>query len=79
MENSIYSVLVGEEVIENIASPTPGTDSMAHCPGIWSNAFLPSGVTTRKVLTSGVSMRISVTTPIIGIRGSLISAIVLPS
>ena len=52
--------------MENIASPTPGIDSIAHWPGLCSNAFLPSGVTTRKVLTSGVSMRISVTTPIDG-------------
>ena len=66
MENSMYSSLVGEEVMENMASPTPGMDSMAHWPGLCSKAFLPSGVTTRKVFTSGVSMRISVTTPIVG-------------
>jgi hypothetical protein len=33
MENSIYSVFVGEDVIENIASPTPGIESIAHWPG----------------------------------------------
>ena len=61
--------------MENIASPTPGMDSIAHCPGLCSNAFFPSGVTTRKVFTSGVSIRISVTTPTTGISGSLISVI----
>ena len=30
MENSINSVFVGEDVIENIASPTPGMESIAH-------------------------------------------------
>ena len=34
------------------------SDSIAHCPGRCSNAFFPSGVTTRKVLTSGVSILI---------------------
>ena len=70
VENDMYSSFVGEEVMENIASPTPGMDSIAHCPGMWENGFLPSGDTTRKVFTSGVSMRISVTTPIFGIKVS---------
>ena len=70
MQNSMYSVLVGEEVMENMASPTPGMDSMAHWPGMCSKAFLPSRPTTRKVLTSGVSIRMSVTTPILGISVS---------
>ena len=61
--------------MENMASPTPGMESMAHCPGLCSKAFFPLGVTTRKVFTSGVSMRISVTTPIWGINGSLFSII----
>ena len=64
IENSIYSVFVGEEVIENIASPTPGIESIAHCPGICSNTLPPSRAFTLKVFTSGVSCRISVTTPI---------------
>ena len=55
MENSMNSVFVGDEVMENIASPTPGMESIAHWPGMCSKAFFPSGVTTRKVLTSGVS------------------------
>ena len=28
----MWSVQVGDEVMENIASPTPGMDSMAHWP-----------------------------------------------
>ena len=72
MLNSMYSVFVGEEVMENIASPTPGMESMAHWPGMCSKTFLPSKPTTRKVLMSGVSMRMSVTTPILGIKVSCI-------
>jgi hypothetical protein len=30
MENSINSLFVGEDVIENIASPTPGMEIIAH-------------------------------------------------
>ena len=58
--------------MENIASPTPGMDSMAHWPGMCSKHLPPSGFSTRKVLMSGVSRRISVTTPIIGIRLSVL-------
>ena len=68
----MYSLFVGEDVIENIHSPTPGTETIAHWPGRCSNGFFPSVPTTRKVLTSGVSLRISVMTPILGIRFSLI-------
>ena len=44
-----------EEVIENIPSLTPGAQTIAHCPGICSKSFPPSGASTRKVFTSGVS------------------------
>ena len=30
MQNSMYSRFVGDEVMENIASPTPGMESIAH-------------------------------------------------
>ena len=79
MENSWNFVLVGEEVMENRASPTPGMDSMAHWPGMCSKGFFPSRPTTRKVLTSGVSTRISVTTPSFGIRLSLSCFFTSPS
>ena len=79
MENSTQSASVGLEVMENSASPTPGIESIAHWPGMCSKGFLPSSPTTRKVLTSGVSTRIFVTTPIIGIRGSCLIAPYLPA
>ena len=71
MENSINALFVGLDVIENMPSPTPGTEIMAHCPGRWSKGFFPSRVRMRKVLTSGVSMRTSSTTTGWGIRVSL--------
>ena len=58
------------DVLAPNASPTPGTETKAHCPGLCSKSFFPSRPTTRKVFTSGVSVRISVMTPIIGIRVS---------
>jgi hypothetical protein len=60
--------------MENSASPTPGMDSMAHWPGMWRKGFFPSVPTTRKVFTSGVSRRTSVTTASMGINGSLFMA-----
>ena len=56
--------------MENIPSLTPGAHSMAHWPGICSKSFPPSGAFTRKVLTSGVSSRMSVITPTCGIKVS---------
>ncbi|OPZ68095.1 MAG: hypothetical protein BWY81_01005 [Firmicutes bacterium ADurb.Bin467] len=81
MENSMYRVTVGDVVIENIASPTPGIDSIAHWPGMCEK-HTPSPVsarTTRKVLTSGVSRRMSVTTPIAGISASRVICASLPA
>ena len=72
MENSTKRSSVGLEVMENSASPTPGTESIAHCPGICPKGFLPFTPTTRKVLTSGVSTRMSVTTARFGIKGSVL-------
>ena len=58
--------------MENMASPTPGMESMAHWPGMCSKHLPPSRACTRKVLTSGVSRRISVTTPSMGIKCVLV-------
>ena len=41
--------------MENIASPIPGAQIIAHCPGIWSISLPPPGLMTWKDLTSGVS------------------------
>ena len=70
MLNSIYSSLVGEEVMEKIASPLPGTERIAHCPGRCSNNLPPPTFSTRKVFTSAVSVQMSVITPIWGIKVS---------
>lgn len=50
MLNSIYFSFVGEEVMEKIASPLPGTERIAHCPGRCSNSLPPPIFSTRKVL-----------------------------
>ena len=63
MLNSMKSLLVGDEVIEIIASLMPGTESIAHCPGSCSKSLPPFGASTRKVLTSGVCSVILVTMP----------------
>ena len=66
----LHSLEVGDDVMENIPSLIPGAQSIAHCPGICSNSFPPSGALTRNVFTSGVSSLISVITPTFGIRVS---------
>ena len=75
MENSWYSLFVGEDVMENSASPTPGTQSIAHWPGICSNSLVPSGRTIRNVFTSGVSRRISVMIPTCGSKAFFFSSL----
>ena len=46
---------VSEAMFSITSSLTPGAQTIAHCPGICSNNFPPSGAFTRNVLTSGVS------------------------
>ena len=53
---------VGEAMFSITSSPTD-TEYMAHWPGICLKHTPPSSALTRKVLTSGVSTRTSVTTP----------------
>ena len=49
--------------MEIIDSPTPGTMSIAHCPGMCLNSFFPSSPVTLKDFTSGVSCLISIILP----------------
>jgi hypothetical protein len=66
---SIKFFSAGEEVMEKIASPTGGTESMAHCPGIYSKGGPPPGATMRKVLISTVSRLILSITASHGTKG----------